>query len=315
MDWNWSAACQEAFIKVKKNIAEAPSLIYFNPDKELVLQVDSSKDGLGATLLLDGKPIEYASQAPTSAEPNWAQIEKETLAVVFGLENFDQYMYGRKVIIENDHKPLAAILKKPLSQAPKRPQAPILQLDRYDVDFHYVEGSKLFIADTLSRAYLDVPDTHVRVMKGNALKGESVSDERINEVREATADDESMQKLLSIIRHGWRDNKNEVTSEVKSYFDVRDTPSHQDGVISKGVRIVIPKSLRHITKKRLHSAYLGYESMVRRAHNTVFWPAMSHEIPQVAENCETCQLHKPRNKKETLRGHEKRKTPLSKNWH
>ena len=169
MDWNWSAECEEAFIKVKKNIIEAPLIIYFNPDKELVLQVDSSKDGLGAALLSDGKPIEYASRAPTSAEQNWAQIEKETLAVVFGLEHFDQYTCGRKVVIENDHKPLAAILKKPLSQAPKSPQALILWLHRYDdVDFHYVEGSKLFITDTLSRAFLDVPDTHVRVIKGNA---------------------------------------------------------------------------------------------------------------------------------------------------
>ena len=213
MDWNWSAECEEAFIKVKKNIIEAPLIIYFNPDKELVLQVDSSKDGLGAALLPDGKPIEYASRAPTSPEQNWAQIEKETLAVVFGLEHFDQYTCGRKVVIENDHKPLAAILKKPLSQAPKRPQALILWLHRYDVDFHYVEGSKLFITDTPSIAFLDVPDTHVRVIKGNAWKGES--DERINA---ATADDESMHKLLSIIRDSWRDNKNEVLSELKPFL-------------------------------------------------------------------------------------------------
>ena len=89
VDWNWSAKCEETFIKVKKKVTEAPLLIYFNPDKELVLQVDSSKDGLGAALLQDGKPIEYASRALTSAEQNWAQIEKETLAVVFGLERLD----------------------------------------------------------------------------------------------------------------------------------------------------------------------------------------------------------------------------------
>ena len=111
MDWNWSAECEEAFIKVKKNIIEAPLIIYFNPDKELVLQVDSSKDGLGAALLSDEKPIEYASRAPTSVEQNWAQIEKETLAVVFGLEHFDQYTCGRKVVIENDHKPLTGKAK------------------------------------------------------------------------------------------------------------------------------------------------------------------------------------------------------------
>ena len=135
----------------------------------------------------------------------------------------------------------------PLSQACKRLQALILRLHRYDVDFHYTEGSKLFIADTLSRAYLDVPDTHVRVMKVNALKGES--NERINEVREATAEDKSKQKLLSIIRDGWPDNKNEEPSELKPYFHVRDTLSHQDGVILKGERIVIPKSLRDIARR------------------------------------------------------------------
>ena len=90
MDWNWSAECEEAFIKVK-TITEGPLLIYFNPDKELVLQVDSSKDGLGAVLVQDRKPIEYASRALTSAEQNWTQIEKDTLTVTFGLERFDQY--------------------------------------------------------------------------------------------------------------------------------------------------------------------------------------------------------------------------------
>ena len=264
---------------------------------------------MGATLLQDGKPIEYASRALTSAERNWAQIE-ETLAVVFGLERFDQYTYGSKVVVENDHKPLASILKKPLSQAPKRLQALILRLHRYDVDFHYIEGSKLFIADTLSRAYLDVPDTHVRVMTVNALKGESY--ERIKEVKEATTKDESMQTLLGIIKEGWPEHKKGVPSAVRPYFDERDTLSHQDGVILKGERVVILKSLRDITKKRLHSAHLGYDSMMRRYRDTVFWPAMSTEIRQVAENCEACQLHKPRNQKETLKQHEEGETAWSK---
>ena len=169
-----------------------------------------------------------------------------------------------------------------------------------------MEGSERFIADTPKRAYLDVPDTHVMVTKVNALKGES--DERINTLREAIAKDESMQKLFSIIRDGWPDNKNELRSELRPYFDVRDTLSHQDGVILKGERIVFPKSLRDITKTRLRSSHQGYDSMMRRARNTVFWPAMSHKIRQVAENSETCQLNKPRNQKETLKNMKKGKS-------
>ena len=51
--------------------------------------------------------------------------------------------------------------------------------------------------------------------------------------------------------------------------------------------------------------------MMRRARDTVFWPAMSHEIRHMAENCETCQRHKPRNQKETPRQHEEGETPWS----
>ena len=82
--------------------------------------MDCSKHGIGAVLLQEGCPVEYASRALTPSERNWAQIEKEAQSVLYGLERFDQYTYGRLVKVENDRKPLAAILRKPLSQAPKR---------------------------------------------------------------------------------------------------------------------------------------------------------------------------------------------------
>ena len=309
VEWKWTTNCKDAFQMIKKKLTETPVLAYFDPNKELVLQVDSSKDGLGAALLQDDKPLEYASRSLTPAERNWAQIEKETLAVVFGLERFDQYTYGRKVIIHNDHKPLASILKKPLSKAPKRLQSLMLRLYRYDIEFNYIEGSKLLIADTLSRAYIDNND-FVKVMKVNALKG--CDDERICQVREATANDESMQVLLRIIKDGWPKHKSQVPSEVRVYYDIRDTLSFQDGIILKGERIVIPASLRAQTKKQLHASHLGYDSMMRHARDTVYWPGMNREIQELANNCESCQELKPRNQKETLKQHDEYQSPWAK---
>ena len=59
------------------------------------------------------------------------------------------------MIVQNDHKPLETFLKKPLSQAPKRLQDIIMKLFRYDIDFQFVKGSDLIIADTLSRAFVE----------------------------------------------------------------------------------------------------------------------------------------------------------------
>lgn len=80
-------------------------LAYFDEHKDLVIQVDSSKDGLGAVLLQDGESIEIASRSLKPTERKWAQIEKEALSILYGLERFDQYPYCRKVRVQNDHRP------------------------------------------------------------------------------------------------------------------------------------------------------------------------------------------------------------------
>ena len=74
---------------MKDKISQPPLLAYFDPSQTLTLQADSSKDGLGAVVLQNDKPIEFASRALTKPEQNEAQIEKETLAVVYGLDRFN----------------------------------------------------------------------------------------------------------------------------------------------------------------------------------------------------------------------------------
>jgi hypothetical protein len=61
------------------------------------------KAGLGAVLEQnyegEWKPIAFASRAMTQCEQHYAQIEKETLAIVFACERFHEYTYGKRVIV------------------------------------------------------------------------------------------------------------------------------------------------------------------------------------------------------------------------
>lgn len=68
----------------------------------------------------EGQLVTYASRSLTKAEQNYSQIKKELLAQVFGNEYNHQYVYGRKVKLWTDHKPLEMITKKPLAATPKR---------------------------------------------------------------------------------------------------------------------------------------------------------------------------------------------------
>ena len=311
--WNWSPECENALQAIKQAISQPPVLAFYNQNSELVLQVDSSKDGIGAVLLQNDQPIEYIFRALTKTERNWAQIEKELLLVVFGLERFDQYTYGRKVLIHNDHRPLETILKKPLSQAPKRLQTLSMRINRYNIEFAYVPGSALLLADTLSRAYPELDNTRHRIAQFSADPVcEEIHDETLLAVAQATISDEESQLLLSVIKNGWPDDKSSLHTLIKPYFAIRDTLSFDNYVIMKGERIFIPKCLRLFMKARLHAAHTGADSMIRRAKETIFWLGMPNELRQLAQFCSICQRSKPCNVQEPLLLHAESSYPFEK---
>ncbi|KAK3735475.1 hypothetical protein QZH41_007907 [Actinostola sp. cb2023] len=152
----WQPEHDATFEKVQEMVTTAPLLKYYDPAEELTVQCDASKKGLGAALLQKGQPIAYASRALTDTETRYAQREKEMLAVVYALQKFDQYAYGRHVTIQSDHKPLQAIAKKPLRSTPKTSsgQGMLLKVQKYDVETIYKPGPEMYLGDTLSREFL-----------------------------------------------------------------------------------------------------------------------------------------------------------------
>ena len=82
----WDEVHDRAFSRIKELVTAPPLLKYYECEKDLVIQCDVSEGGLGAALLQDGRLLAYASRALTAAERNYAQIERELLAVVFSTE-------------------------------------------------------------------------------------------------------------------------------------------------------------------------------------------------------------------------------------
>ena len=107
-------------------------MAYYDLEKPVTIQTDMSDVGVGTVLLQNGKPVSYASKVWNDYEKNYAPIEKEMRAVVFGLHKFSDYCNGRHVTIELDHKPLEAISNKPLSEVPERLLRMGLSIQKFD---------------------------------------------------------------------------------------------------------------------------------------------------------------------------------------
>ena len=104
----------------------------------------------------------------------YAQIEKELLAFVFRYTHFHQYLYGKYVEVESDHRSHEIIFKKPLCDIPLRLQHMRLHLQEYDIEIKYKPGEDLLLADTLSRNCI-YPDDNILEKETEAQLGMIIS--------------------------------------------------------------------------------------------------------------------------------------------
>ena len=91
--WRWGQAEDTAFARTKQLLVQAPCLAHYDANLPLVLSVDASPYGLGAVQsVIDSsgteRPVGYASRSLAAAETNYSQLDKEGLAVVYGMKKF-----------------------------------------------------------------------------------------------------------------------------------------------------------------------------------------------------------------------------------
>ena len=149
----WTDAEEKAFRTLKDRLTNYPVLRLPEANKTFILQTDASDKGLGAILsqeFEDGKfPIAYASRKLLDRERNYSVIEKECLAIVWGIEKFHIYLYGAKFILETDHAPLTYLHSaKTLNP---RIMRWALRLQPYHFRLRAVKGRENMGPDCLSR--------------------------------------------------------------------------------------------------------------------------------------------------------------------
>ena len=297
--WQWGEAQKAAFEKSKEMMQSADVLVHYDPGKDIVLLCDASPYGVGAVLshcMPDGteRPIGFTSRTLNAAEKNYSQLDKEGLAVMFGIKRFHKYIYGRKFTIVTDHKPLLSLFSEMRAvpqMASPRIQRWAVTLRAYEYTIVYKEGNFHNNADALSRLPLpEKPDLEGPEERVLMLASSDITLVTADQVKVWTDKDPVLSRVRELVHKGWPSEPKE--SEFAPYTVRKHELSIQNGCVLWGARVVMPKQGQENVLHQLHQGHPGVSRMKALARSYVWWPKMDKEVEDTVKACTTCQEHR-----------------------
>jgi len=121
-----------------------------------------------------------------------------------------------------------------------------------------------------------------------------------SQIKQAIANDQTMQTLAMIIQRGWPDIREAISVVLRVYLGFRDELTLQDGLIFKGSGVVIPREMQILMLTKIHNSHQGPDAYIRRTKDVIFWPGMTAEIRQLVSQCSVCNEFLQKQPKEPL---------------
>ena len=208
-------------------------------------------------------------------------VEPEMLSVLFAMDRFHSYVFGRAITIITIDKPLNAIVKKPWTSALKRLQRMLLRLQKYNLSLSANQAARCYLptaewtdADWLQRR-LDF------ISRGGAAAGALLGDVT-DLIKRATATDDQYQLLRHQIA-------TMLPSCLLRYESLRhflmSSLKSTDSLVFKGQRVIVPADARPEMLRGIHSSHVGVKGWIRQTIKAVFYPGMTADMKKVFNSC------------------------------
>lgn len=278
----WTNEANEAFLKIKDSLCNAPVLACPDFSKPFFIQCDASDTGMGAVLFQETEgfehPIAYASKTLNKCQRKYSVSEKEMLALIFGIEQFRGYVEGSTFTVITDHSALVWLhnLSNPAGKLARW----ALKLSQYDFKVIHRKGSLNVVADALSRAVPITSDSDISVFDVSTIKPDKWYTDMVAKV---TANPNLYPSFCvkENILYKHISHLHNITSNLTDW------------------KIVIPTKNRIEILKLFHDNQLAGHFGISKTFNKIislyYWPNMRNDIYKYVKKCQICQANKSPN--------------------
>ncbi|CAH2088405.1 unnamed protein product [Euphydryas editha] len=284
----WKDKQDQAFHQLKQALSTIKTLGYYDPDDETQVIADASPVGLGAVLIQKDnrgpRIIAYGNRTLTALERKYSQTEKEALALVWAVEHFNIFLFGKKFDLITDHKPLE-FLFGPKSKPCARVERWVLRLQNYRYNIKYQPG-KVNIADPLSRlcTYSSIPTESFEDFIHHIVEEARPCAVPMHGIDKSSENDPEIKSVKrGIYNNDWEES-------VKEYKIFEPELCFYNNILLRGTRIVIPKDLRKTVLDAAHEGHPGIVSMKSRLRLKVWWPRIDKDVENIVKQCKGCTL-------------------------
>lgn len=301
-NFEWGLKQQESFETLKQSLMNDTTLGYYSIRNRTQVVADASPVGLGAFLIQfqgnEPRIVAYANRSLTAPEMNYAQTEKEALALVWAVERFHYFLFGRFFELITDHKALETLFG-PKSKPCARIERWVIRLMSYKFKVIFKPG-KTNIADPLSRLLKQI-DTQtnaseeieeyirwiVSYAEPKAIK--------IDEINEFSARNDAILAVKTAL------NGNQWLEKAIAFKPFANELCFAGNILLRGTRIVMPQDLREQTLQLAHEGHPGMTVMKRRLRAKVWWQKMDMHTEEFVKKCRGCILVSAQSAPEPLR--------------
>ena len=153
----------------------------------------------------------------------------------------------------------------------------LLRLQRYNLSVNCKPSCEMLLADHSSRAAqqeITKPEDlfqvfSVELENTNPMQALKLSPERLEQLQRCTGQDAALQTLKTTILSGWPTQKEQVPINIREFWNYREELSVHNGVLFKGMRVVIPRVMQPEVMSKIHASHLGVEGCLRKARDSV----------------------------------------------